>query len=119
VAINSTLKILHLLGRSSIPVAASSLKPINDMPMAYKAHALPVDVLPVLNQPGADVEQRRRQQRVQGPGEHFLMQLLQQQEEPVVFLATGAGVLMSTADQYSRMLLIDTIADLVFTSTAP
>jgi hypothetical protein len=47
------------------------------------------------------------------------MQLLQQQEEPVVFLATGAGVLMSTADQYSRMLLIDTIADLVFTSTAP
>jgi len=48
-AVNTTIKLLHLLGRHDIPVALSTLTAVHPFPDRYRAQVFAIDVLPVLN----------------------------------------------------------------------
>lgn len=90
VAVNTTLKLLHLLGHHDIPIALSTLTAVNPFPIHYRAQTLSMDVLPVLNhQEPADIEALRRRLLQPVSGQEYFAQLLLQQTQPVTIIMTG------------------------------
>lgn len=102
VAVNTTFKLLQLLGATHVPVTLSTLPPVNPFPAAWRAHGLSIDVLPLLNQQPQQVEalRRRQLQRAQA-GQEWLAQALMAATEPATVVVTGAcaaGVVRSARD---------------------
>eukprot|EP00775_Hariotina_reticulata_P012058 gene12058-12200_t len=88
--VNTTIKLLHLLGHRDIPVAVSTLAGVNPFPDRYRAHVFAIDVLPVLNHHNpADIAALKDRLLVRQPGQDFLAELLLQQQEPVTAVMTG------------------------------
>lgn len=90
VAVNTTLKLLHLLGHNDIPIALSTLQAVNPFPIHYRAQTLSMDVLPMLNNHHpADTEALKQRLLQPVPGQEYLARLLLQQDEPVTLIMTG------------------------------
>eukprot|EP00878_Enallax_costatus_P012698 GHUV01013262.1.p1 GENE.GHUV01013262.1~~GHUV01013262.1.p1 ORF type:complete len:194 (+),score=37.94 GHUV01013262.1:213-794(+) len=90
VAVNTTLKMLHVLGHHDIPIALSTLQAVNPFPTHYRAQTLSMDVLPMLNHHSpADIDALRQRLLQPIPGQEYLAQLLLQQEEPITMIMTG------------------------------
>lgn len=86
VALNTTLKLLDTLGAEHVPVALSTLPGVNPFPEHWRWQGRRLEVLPTLNQrPHSNTPH-------QLPAQDFLLQLLQQQAEPVTIVATGRGL---------------------------
>jgi purine nucleosidase len=86
VAANTTLKLLHTLGFDYIPVAVSTLPPVNPFPDAWRWSGISVDVQPLINNVDADL---LKDKLVQQAGQDYLWELLRGQPEPVTIVATG------------------------------
>jgi inosine-uridine nucleoside N-ribohydrolase len=95
VAVNTTLKIMHFLNITHIPLAVSTLQPKNAFPLIYRAQPLAADVLPALNPPDLKLNSLRSRVVPKKAGQDALLELLLQQKEPVTVIATG-GCLCST-----------------------
>lgn len=83
-AVSATRKILDLMGRSDIPVAASTVRGINPFPRLYRRDSFIVDHLPILNE----------RETIQTPllaetGQEFMVRVLKTAEQPVTLLVTG------------------------------
>jgi len=89
VAVNTTLKLLHYLNRTDVPIAVSTLQPRNAFPMLYRAGPLAADVLPALNPPDLQLEALRSKVVSKQAGQDAMTQLLLKQKEPVTIIATG------------------------------
>lgn len=87
---NTTLKLMHFLNKTNIPVSVSTLQLKNSFPLLYRAGPIAADVLPALNPPDLPLNSLRQRLVAQQPGQDALLQLLQKQKEPVTILATGA-----------------------------
>lgn len=90
VAVNTTLKLMHLLNRTNVPMAVSTLKPKNAFPLMYRAGGLVSDVLPMLNPADLDLEGLRMRVVLQKPGQDALTDVLAKAKSPVTIVATGA-----------------------------
>lgn len=83
-AVSATRKILDLMGRPDIPVAQSTVRGLNPFPREYRRTSFQVDNLPILNTRDA----------IQTPlvpesGQEFVVRVLREAKEPVIFLETG------------------------------
>ncbi|MGF1675820.1 MAG: nucleoside hydrolase [Rivularia sp. (in: cyanobacteria)] len=93
-AVNSTRKILDLMGFSDIPVAESKVRGINSFPNLYRRDSFVVDHFPILNQ-----QEIITTPLIDEPGEDFTVKVLQQAPEPVTIMATGPLTNIATALQ--------------------
>jgi hypothetical protein len=93
-ATNTTLKLLRFANRTDVPLAVSTLAVTNPFPLPYRAAPIAADVLPQLNGAGAAAQLGALRQRLvaRQPGQDVLTQVLLQQTEPVVVVATGVYV---------------------------
>jgi hypothetical protein len=89
VAVNTTLKLMHFLNTTHIPLAASTLQPKNAFPLTYRAQPLAADVLPALNPPDLQLDSLINRVVSRQAGQGALLGLLLQQKEPVTVIATG------------------------------
>ena len=83
-AVSATRKILDLMGRWSVPVAASTVRGVNPFPRLFRRDSFTVDQLPILNE-----REEVRTPLVSEPGQEFMARLLQEAPEPVTVLVTG------------------------------
>lgn len=93
VAVNTTLKLMHFLNTTHIPLAVSTLQPKNAFPFTYRALPLAADVLPLLNPPDLQLDSLRSRVVSRQTGQDALLELLLQQKEPVTVIATGVSLL--------------------------
>lgn len=108
VAINTTLKLLHYLNRTDVPLAVSTLQPRNAFPMLYRAGPLAADVLPALNPPNLQLEALSSKVVSKQAGQDALTQLLLKQEEPVTIIATGGcDRVMGVSPDHTVLVLAD------------
>jgi purine nucleosidase len=91
-AVSATRKILDLMGRSSVPVAESTVRGINPFPRLYRRDSFIVDHLPILNE-----QETISTPLVSEPGQNFMVRVLQQATEPVTLLVTGPMTTVATA----------------------
>ena len=59
-AVNTTLKLLHLLGRGEVPVALSTLAGVHPFPDAWRWAPAQADTLPILNNLQVSASQSRK-----------------------------------------------------------
>lgn len=83
-AVSATRKIIDLVGRSEIPVAASTVRGLNPFPRLYRRDSWIVDHLPILNEPEAIATPLLTE-----PGQAFMVRVLREASEPVTLLVTG------------------------------
>jgi purine nucleosidase len=83
-AIGGTRKILDLLGSTTVPVAASTVRGLNPFPRALRRTSWQVDNLPILN-----TKDHLTTPLVPESGQEWLAKTLLAAETPVVFLETG------------------------------
>lgn len=83
-AVSATRKILDLMGRSTIPVAESTVRGLNSFPRIFRRDAFTVDHFPILNE-----HPEVRTPLVAEPGQMFLARLLREAPEPITILETG------------------------------
>jgi purine nucleosidase len=83
-AVSATRKILDLMGRSDVPVAASSVRGVNPFPRMFRRDAFSVDNFPLLNE-----HDEIRTPLVTEPGQLWLARRLREAPEPVTILETG------------------------------
>jgi purine nucleosidase len=83
-AVAATRKILDLMGRSDIPVAASTVRVLNAFPRIFRRDSFTVNHFPILNESGTV-----RAPLVAEPGQDFMVRALRAEPEPVVLLVTG------------------------------
>ncbi|HEX9922810.1 MAG TPA: nucleoside hydrolase [Anaerolineae bacterium] len=83
-AVSTTSKILRFMERADIEVSGGALHGVNPFPRAWRAHAYPIDALPILN----DSEQALPEP-VSEPGHEFLARKLKAAEIPCTVLITG------------------------------
>jgi purine nucleosidase len=57
-AVSATRKILDLMGRSDVPVAASTVRGLNPFPVLFRRDSFAVDRLPILNEKATILEFR-------------------------------------------------------------
>jgi purine nucleosidase len=83
-AVSATRKILDLMGRSTIPVAESTVRGLNPFPRQFRRTSFSVDLLPILNE----------QETITTPlapesGQAFMARVLRDAPEPVTILEIG------------------------------
>lgn len=83
-AVSTTSKILRFMERADIEVSEGALHGVNPFPRAWRAHAYPIDALPILN----DSEQALPEP-VSEPGHEFLARKLKAADRPCTVLITG------------------------------
>lgn len=91
-AVSATRKILDLMGRSEVPVAASAVRGVNPFPRIFRRDAFSVDHFPILNE-----HPEIKTPLVPGPGQAFLARLLREAPEPVTYLETGPLTTLAAA----------------------
>lgn len=91
-AVSATRKILDLMGRSEVPVAASAVRGVNPFPRVFRRDAFSVDHFPILNE-RAEI----KTPLVPGPGQAFLARRLREASEPVTYLETGPLTTLAAA----------------------
>lgn len=91
-AVSATRKLLDLMGRSEIPVAASTVRGLNPFPRALRRTSFQVDNLPILNS-----KEHIDTPLVDEPGQEFLARLLCDTAEPVTVLETGPLTTLAAA----------------------
>ncbi len=98
-AVSATRKILELVDRSNVPVAASTVRGCNAFPPLYRRDSYIIDRLPILNERSS----------VQTPlvpesGQQFLVRMLQSAPRPVTLLVTGPLTTVATALETERSI---------------
>ena len=90
-ALNTTLKILDLLGSSEVPVGYSTLQPVNPFPAPWRWAAAQVDTLPVLNSlREGELERIRKRQLISDlSGQELLAQIVMNGSDPTTLVVTG------------------------------
>jgi purine nucleosidase len=83
-AVSATRKILDLMERGAVPVAASTVRGVNPFPRLFRRDSFTVDQLPILNE-----REEVRTPLVSEPGQEFMARLLQEALAPVTVLVTG------------------------------
>jgi purine nucleosidase len=91
-AVSATRKILDLMGRSEVPVAASTVRGLNPFPRIFRRDAFSVDHFPILNE-----KPEIKTPLVPEPGQNFVARLLREAPAPVVFLETGPLTTLAAA----------------------
>lgn len=91
-AVSATRKIIDLIGRSDIPVAASTVRGLNPFPRAYRRTSFQVDNLPILN-----AKRTIATPLVEEPGQDFVVRVLREAPTPVTFLETGPLTTLAAA----------------------
>ncbi len=91
-AVSATRKILDLMGRSEVPVAASTVRGVNPFPRVFRRDAFSVDHFPILNE-----RPEIKTPLVSEPGQAFLARLLREAPEPVTYLETGPLTTLAAA----------------------
>eukprot|EP00756_Hemistasia_phaeocysticola_P003946 Hpha_TRINITY_DN12542_c0_g1::TRINITY_DN12542_c0_g1_i1::g.51082::m.51082/K01239/iunH; purine nucleosidase len=83
-AVNATRKILDLMGRSDVGVAASTVRPVNPFPRSFRVDSHSIDLFPILNEADAISAPL-----VEEPGQDYLVRLLRDATQPVTILEIG------------------------------
>jgi purine nucleosidase len=83
-AVGATRKILDLLGRSDVPVAASTARAINPFPRLFRKASFCIDLFPILNE-----KETITTPLVSEPGHQFMVNKLKAAPQPVTILETG------------------------------
>lgn len=86
-AVEASRKIVDLAGRSSVPVAKSTVRGLNPFPPAYRRDSFSIDMLPILNESGTVSAPRPIE-----PGQRWLANVLAahgERGESVTLLVTG------------------------------
>ena len=91
-AVSATRKILDLMGRSEVPVAASTVRGVNPFPRIFRRDAFSVDHFPILNE-----RPEIKAPLAPEPGPAFLARLLREASEPVTCLETGPLTTLAAA----------------------
>jgi purine nucleosidase len=83
---------LDLIGRSTVPVAESTVRGINPFPQLYRRDSLVIDCFPILNE----------QDEIKTPllpesGQDFMVRVLREAIEPVTLLITGPLTTLAVA----------------------
>lgn len=91
-AVNATRKILDLMGRITVPVAASTVRGVNPFPVLFRRDSFAVDHFPILNE-----KENIETPLIKEPGQNFMVQVLQTAPEPVTILVTGPLTTVATA----------------------
>lgn len=91
-AVSATRKILDLMGRSEVPVAASTVRGVNPFPRIFRRDAFSVDHFPILNE-----RPEIKAPLAPEPGQAFLARLLREAPEPVTCLETGPLTTLAAA----------------------
>jgi purine nucleosidase len=91
-AVSITRKMLDLIGRSTVPVAESTVRGINPFPQLYRRDSLVIDCFPILNE----------QDEIKTPllpesGQDFMVRVLREAIEPVTLLITGPLTTLAVA----------------------
>src|SRR5688572_3669801 len=94
-AVSAIRKILDLMGRSEVPVAASTVRGLNPFPRIFRRDSFTIDHLPILNDSDGV-----KAPLVAEPGQDFMAQALREAPEPITILETGpATTIMAALDQ--------------------
>lgn len=94
-AVSAVRKILDLMGRSDVPVAASTVRGVNPFPRIFRRDSFTVDHFPILNDSDGV-----KAPLVPEPGQNFMARVLREAPEPITILETGpATTLMAALDQ--------------------
>jgi purine nucleosidase len=93
-AVSATRKILDLMGRSEVPVAASTVRGVNPFPRAFRVDSHSIDLFPILNERAAITAPRATE-----AGQHFVARKLREAPAPVTFLETGPLTTLAEALQ--------------------
>jgi purine nucleosidase len=91
-AVSATRKILDLMGRSEVPVAASTVRGVNPFPRIFRRDAFSVDHFPILNE-----RPEIKAPLAPEPGQAFLARRLREAPEPVTCLETGPLTTLAAA----------------------
>ncbi len=91
-AVSANRKILDLMGRSEVPVAASTVRGVNPFPRIFRRDSFTIDHLPILNDSDGV-----RAPLADEPGQDFLARVLREAPEPVLILETGPATTIVAA----------------------
>lgn len=91
-AVSATRKILDLLERSEVPVAASTVRGLNPFPRQLRRSSFQLDNLPILN-----TSPELETPLVDEPGQEWLARVMSQASEPLTFLETGPLTTLASA----------------------
>ena len=83
-AVGATRKILDLMGRSEISVAASTARAVNPFPRQFRKASFCIDLFPILNE-----KETIATPLVAEDGQHFMVNKLKSASQPVTILETG------------------------------
>jgi len=83
-AVSATRKLLDLMGRSSVPVARSTVRGVNPFPRLFRRDCMTIDQLPILNE-----RETIATPLVPEAGQAFMARLLAETTELVTVLVTG------------------------------
>ncbi|AFZ36568.1 Inosine/uridine-preferring nucleoside hydrolase [Stanieria cyanosphaera PCC 7437] len=83
-AVSVTRKILDLMGKSHISVAASTVRGINPFPPEFRRDCTIIDNFPILNEP-----EQSESRLVTESGQEFIVNQLQAASQPVSLMVTG------------------------------
>ncbi|MEG3859375.1 nucleoside hydrolase [Microcoleus sp. herbarium12] len=81
---SATRKILDLIGRSEVPVAACTVRGLNPFPVLFRRDSLACDRLPILNEK-ATIDTPL----ISEPGQNFMVRVLPGATEQVTLMVTG------------------------------
>ena len=83
-AVSTSRKLLDLMGRSDLTVAASTVRALNPFPRLFRRDSFTVDHLPILNE-----AETIKTPLAPEPGQNFMVRVLHDAPEQVTILATG------------------------------
>lgn len=99
-AVSATRKILDLMGRHEVPVAASTVRGLNAFPRIFRRDAFSVDHFPILNE-----HPEIRTPLVKETGQAFIARILKEAPEPITILETGPFTSLVAALEMDRSLI--------------
>lgn len=83
-AVESTLKLLSLYGKTNVPVAKGTVYGPNPFPYEFRVYAKLINIMPLM------INQKINQkQLVEEPAVDFMIRLIKESNEPVTMLLTG------------------------------
>ncbi|MBM4424219.1 MAG: nucleoside hydrolase [Chloroflexi bacterium] len=91
-AVGATRKILDLMGRSEVTVAAAAVRGVNPFPRQFRRASFSIDLFPILNE-----RDEIRAPLATETGQEFIVRTLREAREPVVFLETGPLTALAAA----------------------
>lgn len=91
-AVSATRKILDLMGRFDVPVAASTVRGINAFPALYRKDSVVIDRFPILNE-----KKEIKANKIDKSGQDFMVEVLSNTSETVTLMVTGPLTTVATA----------------------